>query len=256
MAAPAPELSRRQLIAAISGRSPGRNLHAQVRQDLGLAIIAGEYPEGTNLPADTELLSRFAVSRTVLREALKTLAAKGLIEARARIGTRILPRNRWNLFDPDVLAWHFEAGPDIDFLRSVAEVRIGIELESAALAAQRRTDTEARTLLDLATAMGDAGSATQFARADLAFHRAVANAARNPFMSSISALVEVALTAVFTISSPVEEPERLAVTVEAHRRIARAIENSDPDTAREAMRAVISDGFARSSERMGQADLR
>ena len=131
------------LIAALSGRNLARNLHSDVLWDLGFAIVSGQYAEGSILPPDTELLDQFRVSRTVLREALKTLSAKGLIEARARIGTRILPRNRWNLFDADVLAWHFELGPEVSFLQSLAEVRIGIEIEAAALAAERRTEGQA-----------------------------------------------------------------------------------------------------------------
>ena len=239
------------LIASIAGRVPLRNLHSLVLWQLGVAIVRGDFAEGSILPSDMELLARFSVSRTVLREALKTLAAKGMIEARARIGTRVLPRSRWNLFDADVLAWHFEAGPDVDFLRSVAEVRIGIELESAALAAERRSDAQAEHLVALADVMGDATTAEEFARADLAFHRAVAETSNNPFMASISTLVEVALTAVFTISSPVSNKAKLAETAAAHGAIAEAIRGRDPVAAREAMRAVISDGFARSAERMG-----
>lgn len=246
----AAETTTSDLIAAISGRVPSRNLHSQVLWQLGVAIVGGHYPVGSILPSDSELLADFAVSRTVLREALKTLAAKGMIEARARIGTRVLPRRRWNLFDADVLAWHFETGPDVDFLRSVAEVRIGIELESAALAAERRSDEQAEQLLALADAMGQATTAEEFARADLAFHRAVAETSANPFMASISTLVEVALTAVFTISSPVADKEKLAQTSAAHRHIAEAIRDRNPDQARDFMRAVITDGFARSSERM------
>lgn len=239
-----------ELIASIAGRVPSRNLHSLVLWQLGVAIVRGDYPEGTVLPSDTELLARFSVSRTVLREALKTLAAKGMIEARARIGTKVLPRTRWNLFDGDVLAWHFEAGPDVDFLRSVAEVRIGIELESAALAAERRSPEQAERLVSLAEVMGRATTAEEFARADLAFHRAVAEAANNPFMASISTLVEVALTAVFTISSPVSNPAKLAHTAAAHKAIAAAIHDGDPLAARNAMRTVITDGFARSAERL------
>jgi len=244
--------TRSDLIASIAGRIPARNLHSLVLGQLGAAIVRGDYPEGAILPSDTELLARFSVSRTVLREALKTLAAKGMIEARARIGTRVLPRQRWNLFDADVLAWHFEAGPDVDFLRSVAEVRIGIELESAALAAQRRSETQADHLVALADAMGEATSAEEFARADLAFHRAVAEAASNPFMASISALVEVALTAVFTISSPVANKAKLEETAANHGAIAQAIRAQNTDAARDAMRAVISEGFSRSAEKLGQ----
>lgn len=238
------------LIAAIAGRVPSRNLHSRVLWELGVAIVSGDFAEGSILPSDTELLSRFAVSRTVLREALKTLAAKGMIEARARIGTRVLPRERWNLFDADVLAWHFEAGLDVEFLRAIAEVRIGIELESAGLAAERRTDEQAEHLVALAGVMQDATSAEEFARADLMFHRAVAEAAANPFMASISTLVEVALTAVFTISSPVSNPAKLAETAAAHGAIAEAIRAGDADGARIAMRAVISEGFTRSAEKM------
>ena len=238
------------LIASIAGRVPLRNLHSQVLWQLGVAIVGGDYPEGTILPSDTELLQRFEVSRTVLREALKTLAAKGMIEARARIGTRVLPRRRWNLFDADVLAWHFETGPDVEFLRSLSEIRIGVELESAALAAQRRTDEQAEALIACAKRMGEATSAEQFARTDLEFHRTVAEASGNPFMASISALVELALTAAFTISSPVEDAAAMIGTVKAHGRIAEAIKAGDADVAREAMKAVISEGFGRAAGRM------
>src|SRR5690606_4888694 len=238
------------LIAALSGRSPARNLHADVLWVLGLAVVSGEYAEGSILPSDTELLARFAVSRTVLREALKTLAAKGMIEARARIGTRVLPRQRWNLFDADVLSWHFETGPDLALLRSLSEIRIGVEVESAALAAGRRSDEQAEALLAWASRMGEASTPEQFARTDLEFHRTVAEASGNPFMASISALVEMALTAVFTISSPIEDTLAMAATVSAHGRIAEAIRAGNPDEARLAMKAVISEGFARAGGRL------
>lgn len=241
------------LIAALSGRNPARNLHTDVLWEMGFAIVSGQYAEGSILPADTDLLERFSVSRTVLREALKTLAAKGLIEARARIGTRVLPRNRWNLFDADVLAWFFELGPDMTFLRSLAEVRIGIEIEAAALAAERADPAWAVTLSGWVEKMAGAETPADFARYDLEFHRAVAEASGNPFMASISALVEMALTAAFTISSPVNDPAALAVTVEVHGRIAEAIGDRDPAAARVAMREAIAQGFDRAAGRMEKA---
>jgi len=248
----APERTARDLIASIAGRAPTRNLHAQVLWQLGVAIVGGDYPEGSILPSDTELLARFAVSRTVLREALKTLAAKGMIEARARIGTRVLPRARWNLFDSDVLAWHFETGPDVELLRSLAEIRIGVEVESAALAAARRSDDQAEALIAIASRMGEAKTPEEFARTDLAFHRTVAEASGNPFMASVSALVELALTAAFTISSPVKDETAMASAVRSHTRIAQAILAGDAEEARLAMKAVISEGFARAASRMAQ----
>jgi DNA-binding FadR family transcriptional regulator len=245
-----PERTTGDLIASIAGRVPMRNLHSQVLWQLGVAMVRGDYPEGSILPSDTDLLARFSVSRTVLREALKTLAAKGMIEARARIGTRVLPRQRWNLFDSDVLSWHFEAGPDVELLRSLAEIRIGVEVESAALAAVRRSDEQAEALLACAGRMGEAKTAEEFARTDLQFHRTVAEASGNPFMASISALVELALTAAFTISSPVEDEAAMSATVRAHGRIAQAIKAGDAEEARLAMKAVITEGFARASGRM------
>ena len=238
------------LIATLSGRNPARNLHSDVLWDLGFAIVSGQYQQGSILPPDSELLERFGVSRTVLREALKTLAAKGLIEARARIGTRVLPRGRWNLFDADVLAWHFELGPDVTFLRSLAEVRIGIEIEAAALAAERASEEQAEMMIACVERMASAENPADFARHDLEFHRAVAEASGNPFMASISALVEMALTAAFTISSPVNDPAALAETVGVHRRIADAIRNRDATAARAAMRDAIAQGFDRAAGRM------
>ena len=245
-----PERTTGDLIASIAGRVPMRNLHSQVLWQLGVAMVRGDYPEGSILPSDTELLARFSVSRTVLREALKTLAAKGMIEARARIGTRVLPRQRWNLFDSDVLSWHFESGPDVDLLRSLAEIRIGVEVESAALAATRRSEEQAEALLACAIRMGEARTPEEFARTDLQFHRTVAEASGNPFMASISALVELALTAAFTISSPVEDDAAMAATVKAHGRIAEAIKAGDAEEARVAMKAVITEGFGRAAGRM------
>ncbi|RYY33816.1 MAG: FadR family transcriptional regulator, partial [Sphingomonadales bacterium] len=93
-----------------------RSHTAHVVRELGLGIVAGRHPEGSILPGDAELMDRFGVSRTVLREALKTLAGKGLIQAKARIGTRVRPRTEWNLFDPDVLIWHARNGFDDQFL--------------------------------------------------------------------------------------------------------------------------------------------
>lgn len=240
------------LIASISGRVPMRNLHSLVLWQLGVAIVGGQFAEGEILPSDTEMLQRFSVSRTVLREVLKTLAAKGMIEARARVGTRVLPRKRWNLFDADVLAWHFETGPDVAFLQSLSEIRIGVEVESAGLAAERRTEEQAQALIDCAARLGEARSPQEFARTDLEFHRTVAEASANPFMASISALVELALTAVFTISSPMQNDAQMMDTVRAHGRIADAIKAGDGDEARLAMKVVITEGFSRAAGRMAE----
>jgi DNA-binding FadR family transcriptional regulator len=214
-----------------------------VVNELGRGIVTGQLPEGSLLPGDQELLTRYRVSRTVLREALKTLSAKGLVQARARVGTRVQPRGAWNLFDPDVLVWHAEAGFRPEFLAHLAEIRMALEPEAAALAALRRTPANLDKINSWAEQMARPTiSLDDFVRADLGFHLAVAEAAANPFFISISTLIEVVLVAMLTISSPAEDPQRLALSVAQHRRIARAIANRDPDDARLAMRIVIDNG--------------
>jgi len=243
----------RAVAAATRRHPPVRTLQSQVVDQLGIAIVGNEFPPGATLPTDAALQERFGVSRTVLRESLKALAAKNLITSRARIGTVVLPRREWSLFDPDVLAWHFENGPDIAFLRSLAEIRVGLELESVALAAERRTDAQLKLMFDCIDGMSGAGDTAEFARSDLEFHRAVAEASGNPFMASITGLVDLALATAFTISSPVDDGEARAATVDHHRRVAQAIGARDAEGARAAMRIVISEGFDRAAGRMSAA---
>jgi DNA-binding FadR family transcriptional regulator len=243
----------RAVASATRRRTPLRTLQSQVVDQLGIAIIGGEFPPETTLPIDSALQDRFGVSRTVLREALKALAAKNLIASRARIGTVVLPRRDWSLFDPDVLAWHFETGPDIAFLRSLAEIRVGLELESVALAAERRSEAQLELMFACVDGMAIAGDTAQFARSDLDFHRTVAEASGNPFMASITGLVDLALATAFTISSPVADGEAREVTVAHHREVAEAIAARDQEGARRAMRTVIAEGFDRAAGRMSGA---
>ena len=153
------------------------------------------------------------------------------------------PRGAWNLFDPDVLMWHAEAGFRPDFLAHLAEIRMALEPEAAALAALRHTPADLDKINGWSERMAEPNiSLDDFVHADLGFHLAVAEAARNPFFISISTLIEVVLVAMLTISSPAEDPQRLALSVAQHRRIAKAIANRDPDEARLAMRIVIDNG--------------
>lgn len=196
------------------------------------------------MPGDAELMQQFGVSRTVLREALRTIAGKGLIEARARVGTRVLPRSDWNLFDRDLLVWQARQGFDAQFITHLTEMRLALEPEAAALAAARRTDRELETIFSCFDRMAAPEiSREEFARADLDFHLAIVVAAHNPFLRSAAALVEVALMGLLKISSPAEDAGRLGSSVEDHRRIADAIAARDPESAREAMKVVIAVGM-------------
>jgi len=217
-----------------------------VVDDLGLQIVSGHYRQGSILPGDTDLIERYKVSRTVLREALKTLSAKGLLQAKARIGTRVRERADWNLFDPDVLVWHARNGFAPEFLTHLGEMRMALEPEAAAFAARRRTPEQLEEMQDWAARMSDPKISQQdFVQADLGLHLAVAQSANNPFFLSISTLIEVALVAMLTISSPVENAQRLAASVAEHRAIVDAIAARDPERARRAMEAVVQKGIDR-----------
>src|SRR5437660_12133093 len=118
---------------------PRRGLHGAVVHEIGVRIIRGDLTPGEPLPTEDELGSQLGASRTVLREAVKVLAAKRLVESRPKTGTRVRPRRDWNLLDPDVLAWQVEAGADADFLAQALEIRRMIEPAAARLAAERAT---------------------------------------------------------------------------------------------------------------------
>lgn len=222
--------------------------HTQrVVNELGLSIVSGQRAESSLLPGDAEFLALYGVSRTVLREAVKTLSAKGLLQAKARIGTRVRPRDEWNLFDPDVLIWHAQLGFSSEFLIHLGEMRLALEPEAAALAARRRTPSQLVTIRDCIDEMSNPTiTPDEFVRADLGFHLAVADAAGNPFFLSISTLIEVALVAMLTVSSPAEDAVDLAASVAQHRAIAEAIAASNERDARLTMQGVIQKGIDRS----------
>ncbi|MCT8999067.1 FadR/GntR family transcriptional regulator [Chelativorans intermedius] len=237
------------LETAISG-SARRTSHSHVVNELGKAIIGGVYPVGSILPGDNDLAARFQVSRTVLREAMKTLSAKGLVMPRARIGTRVTERKQWNLFDADVLAWHLEQGVDRTFLVHLSEMRLSFEPYAAGLAASRADTETARHLQRLAGEMTAAPSHEDLILADLRFHLAVLQASENPFMYGVGTLIEAALVAAFGLSSP-HAPSREARSIGAsHEDIAEAIARGDAEGASEAMRKVIVTGRDHALERL------
>ncbi len=179
------------LIRSLSGRQSARNFHSYVISEIGVGIASGRLAVGSILPNDAEMMDAYGVSRTVLREALKTLEAKGLVEARAKVGTRVLPKSRWNLFDRQVLSWIHEAGPDAAFLRSFVEVREALEIPAAREAAAKRNADEMRMLhywfnqRRAVTALPE-----PFALAEFELHRTICEASHNPFLRAATGIVE------------------------------------------------------------------
>ncbi len=220
--------------------------HAQIVRTLGEDILSGRYPPGEKLPPEPDLLDRFGVSRTSLREAIKTLTAKGLLIVKTRVGTKVAERVRWNLFDPEVLSWKVRTGMDADFRRHLAEMRRAVEPAAAELAAQHRTADDVVAMRAAIAAMrGETKSEYGFARADLSLHLAIGAASNNPMMRSIASVIETALLEAFTLSPPTRAPELHRETVDAHERIVDRIAAGDGPGAAAAMLAVIDAGFRR-----------
>lgn len=225
------------------GRRPSG--HDEIAAALGSEILSGARPPGSRLPSAAELYALYGVSRVVLREVTKTLAAKGLIATKSRVGTHVLPGEYWNWFDPDVLAWRIRLGFDSTFIDQLADMRRAVEPAGAALAAEHRTAAHISAMRDALAAMARAGSDRRaFADADLAFHIAVAAASGNPLFRAFAGVVETALAGYFSISTPVQDAA-VAANIARHAAIADAIEAGHGQAAARAMLSVIDEGLDR-----------
>lgn len=180
-----------------SGRPPadeGLNLTASIVNDLGLAIVTEAFRPGEPFPTEAELCLRYDASRPVLREAVKMLAAKGLLVGRKRAGTLVLPEGHWNLLDPDVLRWMLQREFSIDLLIDFTEIRMSIEPRAASLAAHSASGPQRRAISDAIDRMFAADRLKEDAlEADIAFHIAVLEASNNRFMRQFTGLAETTL---------------------------------------------------------------
>lgn len=217
-----------------------RGLARQTADSLGLAIVRGDFEPGAVLPAETELAERFGVGRGALREAVKVVAAKGLIRTARRYGSRVCPKAEWNLLDRDVLAWHVRADPAglADLVVEITELRETIEPQAAALAAKRATRAEAARIVGLAEALAVTEPDAAF-ETDIAFHLAVLDASRNRLLRAFGQSLDVLLRAQFAISRDHLTGEARYRPDQRHLDLARAIESRDPERAREASRAMF-----------------
>ncbi|AVA21531.1 FadR/GntR family transcriptional regulator [Rhizobium sp. LEGMi198b] len=233
---------RGRLLETRKTEGKSRTSHAQVVDDLGKAIVSGAFPIGSILPGDSDLLQRFKVSRTVLRESMKTLAAKGLVVPRARVGTRVTEKIHWNMFDSAVLTWHFESGVNEEFLLHLYDIRLAFEPFAASLVAKRASPEEIESLRKLAMAMAaPEHTPDSLAVADLHFHLAITEASHNPFMRSLGGLIEAALVGMFRMSAP-PTSNGFGNIADTHMAIVDAIAAGDELAAHKAMEFVIFDG--------------
>ncbi|HLZ99959.1 MAG TPA: FadR/GntR family transcriptional regulator [Steroidobacteraceae bacterium] len=213
-------------------------LHGTIARQLGILIVSGKHRAGDLLGGEISAAEKLAVSRTAYREAVRILAAKGLVDARPKVGTRINPRNMWHLLDPDVLDWMFESEPDLILLDSLFELRNVVESEAAGFAAQRRTAAHLESMRSAIEGMAIHTLATQQGRqADLDFHTTLLLATGNPFIFSLANGVRAAIRAT-TIYKQRKQPLRRDPLPD-HLRVFEAIAAKEPDKAKASMSALI-----------------
>ncbi len=219
-------------------RGTGRRLHGAIAYKIGTAILSGAYTPGEILSSEVDFSEALDVSRGAYREAIQVLAAKGLVESRPKAGTRVLPRARWNLLDPEVLAWAFAAEPDTQFVRDLFELRAVVEPAAAAFAAERRTRDDLKAIRDALAAMRRHTLATEAGRAaDRDFHDAVLAATRNDALIALSASIGAAVN--WTTQYKQRSLALPRNAIPDHAKVYDAIAAGNVDAARAAMRILV-----------------
>jgi DNA-binding FadR family transcriptional regulator len=216
----------------------GRNLTYGLLDEVGRAIVTHRY-DGKPFPTEAELARQHGVSRSVTREAVKMLTAKGLLTARPRQGTMVQPPSAWNLFDPDVLRWLLERRFTLELLRQFSQLRIAIEPAAAALAARAAgpADLEKIAAGYRRMAAAEAGGDDPL-DADIAFHIAILEASANPFYAQFRDVVETALRTSIRFTNRIKGR---SASLPAHRAVLDAIEAGDADAAHGAMEFIIAE---------------
>jgi len=228
--------------AATHGGYRGRGLHGAMVERLGRRIVAGEPPPGEALPREPVLAAEYDVSRTVVREALRVLAAKGLVDARPMRGTRIRPREDWRLLDPDLLRWALESDGHPSLLGHLSEIRAMVEPTAARLAAERSNPAQHDALLVALEALVDeSADLAAFIEADLALHRTILRMSGNPLLEELITPIEAALRLGRRVqaSGAGEAARSPADALEPHRAVVEAIVAGVGPVAESAMRSIV-----------------
>jgi DNA-binding FadR family transcriptional regulator len=220
--------------------------HLEIAATLGSEILSGVRAPGSRLPSAQEMFQKFGVSRVVVREVTRTLAAKGMVKPKARVGTKVSDPADWNWLDPQVLEWRSKIGLDQVFIMQLTQVRLALEPAAASLAAENRTEQDLVTLRAAIAGMSGSGDDHQkFSKADRNFHNAVIAATHNPFFHAFNSATELALVRFLGVSSiSVTANEQTHIRSAAqHEKILEAIAARDTRSAAQAMTRVIKDGL-------------
>jgi DNA-binding FadR family transcriptional regulator len=209
---------------------------------LGMAILSGNYQPGDSLEGEIEQSLAMGVSRTPYREAIRILTAKGMLESRPKAGTHVTPRSRWNLLDPDLLAWTFSGEPDPAFVKGLFELRAIIEPAAAAFAAERRSEAQVVAMRQALLQMDQYGLATEAGQAaDQHFHRLILDAAHNEALATLSSSVGAAVS--WTTRFKQRQNVLPRDPLPEHLAVFAAIEARDAGGARRAMQQLVGLAF-------------
>ena len=207
-------------------------IHMRVADQLGLSVVRGDYSPGAVIPTEAVLCETFAVSRTAVREAIRGLIAKGLVESRSKIGTRVRQPEYWNHMDPDVLKWRLAVSETGSYLQKMFNLRGAVEPAASALAAEAATSEDHRRIDEAFRAMVAAGADDGlWVDADIAFHKAIYIATQNEFFWPIGQLFEIGLREMFMIAA---KGSHRARAIKEHGELRDAIIAGDAARARKA----------------------
>ncbi len=215
-----------------------KNVHGNTVDHLGEAIVAGRYGVGASIPPEPLLCLELGVSRTVVREAVKSLIAKGLMTTGPKVGTRVLPPEHWNWFDPDVITWQSQAGLTPEFLRDLQDLRRVVEPAAVRLTAERATAEDIAQIEDAYAGMKRAvNSGGDYVTFDLRFHQGLLRACGNRMLVQMSKALGALLRTSFEISTRRKDGPRNSLPL--HREVLDAVIAHDPDRAEKAIRVLI-----------------
>jgi DNA-binding FadR family transcriptional regulator len=225
-------------MAATRSPAPARNAHGRTLDSLGEAIVAGRYPPGSSIPPEPLLCEELGVSRTVVREAIKSLVAKGLISTGPKVGTRVLAAEHWNTFDAEVVGWHARSGLGRDFVMDLQELRRVVEPAAVRLAAERASAEDLSALQaaydEMALAIEQGGD---YLGPDLAFHQTLLRASGNRLLQQMGRVLGTLLRASFELSS--SRRNAPAQSLPLHRTLLDAVARGQPARAERACLELI-----------------
>ena len=222
--------------------SSKHNLTHQLTHDLGMAIVKGQYKVGQGLPSEADLCVEYDVSRSATREAVKMLSAKGLISSRPKQGIQVLPESNWNMFDTDVLSWILNSKPSLALLKEFTQVRVAIEPQAAALAAENGTEEQFKVIEDALARMADADLGLDDPLdADIAFHTSVLMASGNRFIEQLTDFISTALRVSIRYTNRIKGVP--GADVQKHADIFNTIKSRQPEQAKHAVKTILDEAL-------------